>query len=101
MAKKITLPDIPGARRWVQVNYRILDAFGAREQEGTTKLYTSRWAHQGPFLLTEVILHLGLNLEDFADPKKSRINITWSILPVLHPLSTEEQEFQDWLQKQM
>lgn len=100
MVDKQQLPDNIAARRWIMVNYRILDAFGARVQEGSIKLNTGRWALPQPVLLAEVILHLGRDLKEFSESKRSRINITWSFLPVPHPLSTDEPEWLEWLKRQ-
>jgi hypothetical protein len=99
MSNDIKLPDNPGARRWLQINWRITDAFGAIEKEGSLKLYTSRWAFGEPYLLLEVIMELGRNPKEFLS-NRSRLNITWSTLPVPHPLSTTEEGFKDWFKKQ-
>ncbi len=80
MPQIINLPDIPGARRTLQIQYRILDAGGAREEEGSVKLITSRWAFSEPFLLAELNHHLGRDNQYFINPGRARITITWSNL---------------------
>jgi len=95
-----TLPDIPGARRWIMVSYRILDAGGAREQEGALKLYTSRWAFHQPYLMAEVMQNLGLNPKDFIDPRRGRFDFIYSFMQVPHPVSSMETEWITWVQNQ-
>jgi len=96
MSTQVNLPEIPGARRWLQIQYRILDSFGAREEEGSVKLFTSRWAFSEPFLLTELIQHLGRDVKDFIQPSKARITFTWSYLPLDHPLDSADPKFIEW-----
>lgn len=95
-----TLPDIPGARRWIMISWRILDAFGAREQEGAIKLYTSRWAFNQPYLLAEILDALGRDRTEFNDPRKARFDFVYSFMQVPHPVSTVEPEWVSWLENQ-
>lgn len=96
MANSINLPVIPGANRMLQIQYRILDAGGAREEEGSVKLTTSRWAFSEPYLLAELIMHLGRNVQDFANPGRARITFTWSFLPLDHALDSADEKFLNW-----
>lgn len=96
MANEINLPDIPGAKRMLQIQFRILDAGGAREEEGSVKLFTSRWAFTEPYLLAELIQHLGRDIKDFVNPGRARITFTWSILPLDHPLDSGDEKFLSW-----
>lgn len=100
MPQIINLPDIPGARRTLQIQYRILDAGGAREEEGSVKLITSRWAFSEPFLLAELIQLLGRDIQDFTNPGRARITFTWSYLPIDHALDTADEKFLNWAKNQ-
>lgn len=94
--KQYYLPEIPGATRLIAVSWRILDAFGVIETEGTIKLTTSRWVFSEPYLMAEVIEALGRKVEEFTDPKRRRFSMVWSFLPLDHPLDSSEERWIDW-----